>query len=283
MLITFFADIALPPSEFVSVKIQSAARLVKWQRETFAGLPAALPQLTIINAGRGYSERQPQIQSSEERGLEEVPRIVVNLAAKEEEDAYIVEANRARVKTASQIYNEGRKLKEAYAALEKKKKTVKLKISLSYGENISSRFVEESSTDKQGQPTKSVTKKTRSAIAEALDIKEHHWKCIEFVGRYAELGNETAIEALRLLDKGSIASDKGMNMVRAALRKEQAENSDKPEREPTYMDICISGARKQAVRRSRKYGSPKRYPGKDNSIKKRWTRCGAPAFCCGGI
>lgn len=62
MFITFFADIALPPSEFVSVKIQSAARLVKWQRETFADLPTAPTSFDVYGADEDTSDLEPGIK-----------------------------------------------------------------------------------------------------------------------------------------------------------------------------------------------------------------------------
>ena len=198
------------------------------------------PEGVILSGNRRY-------RAAKNVGLEEVPCVVVSLATKEEEDVYIVEANRARVKTASQLYNEAAKLREAYAALAKKRQIAGLKSSLVSAINETA-TVEVNLTSTVAVPLpKGVSNPTRAAIAKTLNTGESSLKRLMHVGDLAKIGNKTAIEALALLDKGEITLNKAENMVRAALRKEQAENGEEPEREPTYMESCIIEARKNAA------------------------------------
>ena len=123
------------------------------------------PEGVILSGNRRY-------RAARNVGLEEIPCVVISLATKEEEAIYIVEANRARVKTASQLYNEAAKLREAYEALSKMKKAANLKQNLVSVENETSTVADESYASVGKSPAKGIKNPTRAALAKALSTWE---------------------------------------------------------------------------------------------------------------
>ena len=131
--------------------------------------PSITPEGVILAGNR-------RCRAAKNIGLEEVPCIVVNLATKEEESIFIVESNRARVKTKSQLYNEAAKLREAYEALSKKKSAANLKHSLVHIENETSLEAVNMTASTNGTPAKRIKNPTRAAIAKALNTGESSLK-----------------------------------------------------------------------------------------------------------
>ena len=76
---------------------------------------------TILSGHRRY-------RAACEVGMDKVPcYVAADFETEEEEHVFIVEANKARVKTASQVLKEGSKLQEAFEALAKKNRTARIK------------------------------------------------------------------------------------------------------------------------------------------------------------
>ena len=86
---------------------------------------------------------------------------------------------------------------------------------------------------------------TRIAVADALKIKESYWQLLVYLDKYVKIGNETAIDALKRLDKGEITINKAVTMVRASLRSGAADRAEGEAAEPTFSEICHAEAVRQ--------------------------------------
>ena len=76
------------------------------------------PDGVILSGNRRY-------QAAKDLELEEVPCVTAEPKTPEEEEIFIIEANRNRKKDVYQLYNEGVRLKAAYAALDGRKQRYK--------------------------------------------------------------------------------------------------------------------------------------------------------------
>lgn len=194
------------------------------------------PDGTILSGHRRY-------RAACEIGLEEVPCVVVDIQTLEEEEIFIVEANKTRVKTASQLLREGNRLKAALEAIARKNSVSNLKRGLYFSENITDSEELESHSSGSGRKAKRIKNPTRVAVADTLGIKEHVWQSLTYIEKLANIGNDTAIEALAQLDSGKITITKAVTMVRNAVRGEDGEDEE-PEREPTFLETCLAEAEK---------------------------------------
>ena len=83
------------------------------------------PDGVILSGNRRY-------QAAKDLELEEVPCVTAEPKTPEEEEIFIIEANRNRKKDVYQLYNEGVRLKAAYAALDGRKSAQKTNYSSDY-------------------------------------------------------------------------------------------------------------------------------------------------------
>ena len=68
-------------------------------------------------------------------------------------------------------------------------------------------------------PAKGAPKvRTQVEVAKQLGISKSLWNQIDYINKYVEIGNDTAIEAATLLDSGKISIGKAYRMVRKALQ-----------------------------------------------------------------
>ena len=89
------------------------------------------PDGVILSSNRRF-------RAALEAGLEEIPCVIAEPKTPEEEEIFIIEANRNRKKDVYQLYNEGVRLKAAYAALDGRKQRYKANDSSEYDEKSSS-------------------------------------------------------------------------------------------------------------------------------------------------
>ena len=131
----------------------------------------------------------------------------------------IIECNRQREKTTSQIYNESKILKSIYAERAKQRQLATLKQN---AENP-----ETSSTDVLTSAPREESGKTRDIMAKKTGVKRDTFVKITFLGEKAESGDEVAKQVLKKADSGEITINAAVN----TLKVNDIANSDVPEAE----------------------------------------------------
>jgi ParB-like chromosome segregation protein Spo0J len=194
------------------------------------------PDGVILSGNRRY-------KAAVELGLEEVPCVTAEPQSPEEEEIFIIEANRNRKKDVYQLYNEGVRLKAAYAALDGRKQRYKTNDSSESDEKSLSISAESAEIAQAKQPVRK-TCSTSAAVASAIGMKDRTWQRLEHIANLAEMGNETAAELLQRINNEDLSLFKAERILRQSL-KVQAANGE-PEREKTMFDVCLEQAEKSS-------------------------------------
>ena len=195
------------------------------------------PDGVILSGNRRY-------QAAKDLELEEVPCVTAEPKTPEEEEIFIIEANRNRKKDVIQLYNEGIRLTAAYAALAKKRHATRVNCSSSDIENGSC-LVNASVALSKTETLKGYEKgQTYAAVAQAIGMKTRTWQRLKRIGEFADLGNETALELLRRIDNEDLPIGKAERILRQALK--ATDSNGEPEREKTLLQICVEQAEKNA-------------------------------------
>lgn len=135
----------------------------------------------------------------EELGWEEVDCTVREPKGEEDEEVYVIESNRSRLKTMRQLMNEGARLKVLLGEAATQNRTM----CLNHG------------TEHGVRPLKKMH--AQLEVAQKLGISKGLWNRLDYINKYAELGNEAALEAVRLLDADKITVSKAQIMIKEAL------------------------------------------------------------------
>ena len=151
-----------------------------------------------------------------ELGWDEVECIEHTPTDEVDEEVYVIEANRSRQKTAKQYRLEGARLKKLLgdpALRERLYRRSDSEVSPADGALVG-----------HGQKFSAQVE-----IARQLGISKGLWNRIDYINKYAEIGNETAMEAAMLLDSGKITVSKAYTMVKKALQELEPTTPDTPE------------------------------------------------------
>jgi|GEM_PF-6065460 len=195
------------------------------------------PDGTILSGNRRY-------RAAKELGLEEVPCVTAEPKTPEEEEIFIIEANRNRKKDVYQLYNEGVRLKAAYAVQAKKRQATKANNSSSDGGNGSCMVPANLAVSKTGNPKGYEKGQTSAVIADALGMKERSWQRLQFIANLAETGNETAIELLARIDKEDLSISKAEKILKQSLKAPSVRGE--PEEEKSLFLICTEQSEKNS-------------------------------------
>jgi len=176
-----------------------------------------------------------------EAGLEEIPCVIAEPKTPEEEEIFIIEANRNRKKDVYQLYNEGVRLKAAYAALDGRKSAQKTNYSSDCKKDLPPISANLAEIAQAKQPIRK-TCSTSAAIANAIGMKDRTWQRLEHIANLAKMGNETAIELLARIDKEDLSISKAERILRQSLKAPAA--NGELEREKSMFQISIEQAEK---------------------------------------
>ena len=179
-----------------------------------------------------------------EAGLEEIPCVIAEPKTPEEEEIFIIEANRNRKKDVYQLYNEGVRLKAAYAALDGRKSAHKTNYSSDYKKDsppICATVAQIGIENLQGRKTC----RTSAAVADAIGMKSRSWQRLEYIANLAKMGNETAAELLQRINNEDLPIGKAEKILKQSLKAPAAKGE--PEREKTMFDVCVEQAQKNTT------------------------------------
>ena len=150
------------------------------------------PDGTILSGHRRFA-------AVKELGWEEVECVVRKPKDEADEEVYVIEVNRSRQKTIRQLMHEGARLKVLLGELATRNRNM----CLNHG------------TEQGVRPLQ--TMHAQLEVAQKLGISKGLWNRLDYINKYAELGNEAALEAVRLLDADKITVSKAQIMIRKAL------------------------------------------------------------------
>ena len=133
-------------------------------------------------------------------GWTEIDCIVFTPKDEAEKNIRTIEENRSRVKTIKQLRQEGAKLKILLGDAATRDRVLYL-----------NRGSEDGAAPVRAE-------KTQVEVAKKLGISRSLWNQIDYINKYVDIGNETAIEAAALLDAGKISINKARAMIRSAVK-----------------------------------------------------------------
>ena len=195
------------------------------------------PDGTILSGNRRY-------RAALQAGLEEVPCVTAEPKTPEEEEIFIIEANRNRKKDVYQLYNEGVRLKAAYEVLARRRKATRANESTEGSENGSRLVPANLAVSKMEKPAGYEKGQASAAIASAIGMKDRTWQRLDYIAGLANIGNETAAELLARINSEDLSISKAEKILRQSLKAQTA--AGEPEREKTLLEICTEQAEKNA-------------------------------------
>ena len=224
-----------PVSLNIYGKDEDVADLVKSIRGNDLLTPLTVkPDGTILSGNRRY-------RAAVELGLEEVPCVTAEPQSPEEEDIFIVEANKNRVKNDKQLYKEIKRLEAAYAALDGRKQRRKKNDGSYFTKDepcISASLAELSPGKKPARNKRTVS----AMVADAIGMKERCMQRLKYVGDRAAIGNETAAQLLIRVEKENLPLGTAERLLKKSLKVQAADGE--PEREKTLFEVCVEQAGK---------------------------------------
>ena len=169
------------------------------------------PDETILSGHRRFA-------AVKELGWEEVECVVREPKDEADEEVYVIESNRSRLKTMRQLICEGKRLKVLLGEAATTKRNAMLNQGMLQ------------SGAKLMEPQAKVN--TGARIASSLGISSTLWGRLEYIDKYAELGIPVAVDAAALLDAEKITVNKAYSMIRkaiAAMESAEPATPDTPE------------------------------------------------------
>ena len=179
------------------------------------------PDGTIISGHRRY-------RAAKRLGLEAVPCEGCDPATPEDEMVLIVDTNKSREKTIAQKFEEGQKLTEALAELAHIRKSQNLKYNSSNPDKINPIECATVAHSINGAISAPQSGRTSAAVAEALGFSDRTWQRLQYIGRYAQMRNSVAMDAMAQLNAGKLPIGKAYNLVRASLKLSEGQEPDAP-------------------------------------------------------